>query len=94
MNVIPKKQPGLRHYQWHHLIKTPGAYLIYKDRRCYVGSSKNLHARLLGWVNHGRFAGWRWRAWPDENYKRRERKLMEALLAENVKLLNKNYSTF
>jgi len=94
MQTIPQRESGRRHYQWKYLVETAGVYLIYRGRKGYVGSSKNLRQRLTDHYNTGTFAGWKWRVWIDQNYKVRERELMEALLDEGVELLNKNSSRY
>jgi hypothetical protein len=76
-------------YPSKHLKGVAGAYLLYQGTTCYVGSSKDLLVRLRS--HHLR--DWHFRAWPDKNYRAREKKLMEALLDAGVKLRNKNYST-
>ena len=85
MKIYRVLTTGARDYG--HIPSFPGAYLLHKDNKCYVGSSKNLRSRLRSHAS-SRFADWEMRYFPDERYRLREQKIIEALLAENIELVN------
>jgi hypothetical protein len=72
-----------------HIPSGPGAYLLYQNNKCYVGSSKNLRSRLRSHLR-GPMAEWEMRFFLDARYRLREQKIIEALLAEEVELVNVN----
>jgi hypothetical protein len=84
--TLPTPKPGARHRILKPLRHISGAYLLQKNRACYVGSSRDLQARLRAHIP--RFGGWKVRVFPDTAPILREQKIIEALLGEGIKLLN------
>lgn len=81
-------KPVRTHRDIAHLCGVSGVYVIFQPEGLYVGSSKNLRARLTNW--RAILGPFKFKAYKHDEPRKAEQRVLKELRARGYVLLNKN----